>query len=855
MTRLTSLLILLTLLTLQPVVAAVHPAATTIPCGDTVALNNALFAASTNAAGDTISLAADCTYILTQPLTIAADGGQPLTITGSGTILDADTLPGAPTIALTVQSGADVTLNNVTITDAPHFAIQIQSGASLAMTGGGVRRGQGTIGIQNQGTFNANGISLSEHGGTALSATATAQTTLSDVTITDNDVPGSGGGISNQGTMNITASVLTGNTADYGGAIRNGGTLIIEDSTFSQNTARIAGGAVFNTEQMTLRRLTFTDNSADATGTANIAQGGAIFNDGGMLTIEASTFSGNALLQEPTTASDCGGAIASGGIFRTAADASLSIADSMFENNTSLIHGGAICADGETVITDSTISGSQAAYGGAVYASGTLQMVNSTLHDNNATAQGGALYATASSAVQVYSSTIHGNSAGNQAGGIYATAPVTIRSSALDSNTAPAAPTLVGQARSDGFNLFSTTPQATFNGGLQPTDIVGISAMLLPLADNGGPTFTMLPDAVSPVVDAGNCDGLSTDQRGTGYPRQVDFSNQENTAGGDGCDIGAVERQDLPLTCRDGDYRDQQLVCLVNLPHSSNADSILDGGGGDDTLIIVQSVTVGGVNGDGPGTAEPGTDVIIVEGTVSGDVNGDGTAAGADDSITIRGTVGGQVNGDAGDDTVTITEAARGGDNTLPLNGGAGVDTLQFDLPIIDRAEADALQAQIDAGSPDNGSLTYNGQTFNWTDFETVTLLTDVDIPLTITEQQFFNALAAAITARPEGMVAFVLLDFQPEHILATVQLRDASAGTLHVRLNLESVGITLQFDTVQPLGGANADTLTAHAYQELPGLFVTALETLLLQNGVTPPVQITALGLDAQTLTLVASR
>jgi len=67
------------------------------------------------------------------------------------------------------------------------------------------------------------------------------------------------------------------------------------------------------------------------------------------------------------------------------------------------------------------------------------------------------------------------------------------------------------------------------------TDItdLGGDPMLGPLADNGGLTSTMLPDAVSPLVDAipsQDCP-VSTDQRGVIRPH------------GSGCDIGAVERE------------------------------------------------------------------------------------------------------------------------------------------------------------------------------------------------------------------------------------------------------------------------------------------------------------------------
>ncbi|MCA9069154.1 MAG: hypothetical protein KDA84_09540, partial [Planctomycetaceae bacterium] len=51
------------------------------------------------------------------------------------------------------------------------------------------------------------------------------------------------------------------------------------------------------------------------------------------------------------------------------------------------------------------------------------------------------------------------------------------------------------------------------------------------LADNGGPTLTLALADGSPAIDAGNTTGLTTDQRGEGFPRLV----------GDGVDMGAIE--------------------------------------------------------------------------------------------------------------------------------------------------------------------------------------------------------------------------------------------------------------------------------------------------------------------------
>jgi hypothetical protein len=86
-------------------------------------------------------------------------------------------------------------------------------------------------------------------------------------------------------------------------------------------------------------------------------------------------------------------------------------------------------------------------------------------------------------------------------------------------------------------------------------DIRNTDPKLGPLADNGGPTFTHalctasgVPDASctgsSPAIDAGkNFTSATTDQRGTGFARIVDFASIPNATGGDGTDIGAFEVQ------------------------------------------------------------------------------------------------------------------------------------------------------------------------------------------------------------------------------------------------------------------------------------------------------------------------
>jgi hypothetical protein len=217
--------------------------------------------------------------------------------------------------------------------------------------------------------------------------------------------------------------------------------------------------------------------------------------------------------------------------------------------------------------------------GGGIYnQSGTLNVTRSTFSGNSATGGsgvgsntvgGGGVGGAISNggALTVTNSTLSGNSATGgifgSGGGISASAG-SVKSSIIANNTARTAnPDVFGSFTSQGFNLIGKNDGAatSFPAGNPNAnnDIVGTGAAPVdPKLDpgggknNGGPTQTVALLFGSPAIDKGTSAGLtgnlSSDQRGTGFPRTFDDPATPNATGGDGTDIGAFELQTVAPT-------------------------------------------------------------------------------------------------------------------------------------------------------------------------------------------------------------------------------------------------------------------------------------------------------------------
>ena len=279
--------------------------------------------------------------------------------------------------------------------------------------------------------------------------------------------------VQNVATLNLVGLAVENSTKIGSGAVvfSAGGNVTITDSTISDNSA--TGGASHGGVLFSAGgSVTITYSTiSDNTATGGGSGGGALFNAGGNVTIEASTFNGN-------TAQESGGAIFNSG-------GTLTVTQSTFYDNTStLAVGGAIAQN-----------------------AGTTSITGSTLNGNNAGGNGGAISILGGSAT-VARSIVAGNSAAGSFANCFGGAPTSLDYNLSNDATCP----------------FT-----------QPNDIQNSANLNLgPLADNGGPTMTMLPAEDSDAIDtAGDC-AEPLDQRG------------EERPSGDACDIGSVEVQVIP---------------------------------------------------------------------------------------------------------------------------------------------------------------------------------------------------------------------------------------------------------------------------------------------------------------------
>jgi hypothetical protein len=394
------------------------------------------------------------------------------------------------------------------------------------------------------------------------------------LTLRDGHAPQGGGAIYINGTfVLVEASVIDGCEAVFAGGASNngnggaiymsGGDLTILNSELVSNTARagvvadVKGGAIHATNGATVliedsvlqdNRVTVPDTGADRT------SGGAIFFDGGNLTIRRSQIISNAVSASFSDNKGFGGAIYFNGT-------ALRIEDSTVADNTAGEVAGALYHDGARAeIVRSTFSGNRApqGYGGAIINTRTMTISNSTISANVALWTAGGVSNGFSGALWLYNTTVTDNTCatggdfmGGGCGVHHWGASAQVQNSLLAGNHdlgvgRPLSPDAGGSFTSLGHNVVGVATGGFIdgvNGDQVGTASSPLDGRLLELGDYGGRTATHFPQWGSPAIDAADADACPpTDQRGIERPA------------GAGCDVGAVEfgvPHFLPLLLRE----------------------------------------------------------------------------------------------------------------------------------------------------------------------------------------------------------------------------------------------------------------------------------------------------------------
>lgn len=516
---------------------------------------------------------AAATITVTDP----ADSGGPNSLRSA--LVTTNAGAGGDTINFNLPAGTTITLNGTELPVSKAVSITGPGASNLTIDGNNASRlfnvSASTVTIS--GMTLAHGISNTASGSAGGGVFSSGGLTLDSVTITGCAVSivgttasgstgpkviSKGGAIYAKGPLTLTGCVISGNSATattsggditlpIGGGIFCTNTTNIQNSTISGNSVTAGpttggtngpyswarAGGVYCYGAISIQNTSISDNTVTAPSTNSKSyaySGGMTIYAGGSATstVQNCTISGNRVSCSSST--NLTSSAKAGGIYASCATRGILIQNctvsgnsvSAFSTGTPISVGGGFRTGGGTTLVPVTLEN--------------CTIVNNTL--NTASGPGGGINNNLSSTLVLISSLVAKNT----------------RNSAT-----PVSDDLFAQAGSlSGTNNLigdGTGESDLTNGG--NSNQVGTTASPIdpkvgPLQNNGGPTRTHALNLGSPAIDAGintvdvvNGPGnLTTDQRGSGFPRQV----------GTAVDIGAFERSSdsIPPTAAIGSAPD-----------------------------------------------------------------------------------------------------------------------------------------------------------------------------------------------------------------------------------------------------------------------------------------------------------
>jgi hypothetical protein len=305
---------------------------------------------------------------------------------------------GNATSLFQVFSDASLTLSDITLTRGYGIYGAIENFGTLIVQGSRLENNTATANggaILNHGSLTLTNSSLSDNTASRLGGgilVESGEGTVVGSAFTNNrtsvdtaDIDGGGGGgiAANSGaSLTVSDSTFSGNTTKatfaYGGGIRSAGTLSVTNTLFTGNSASRGGGLAVLGGTTSVSGSAFEGNVA--------AYGGGIRQSAGTLTVAATSFTGNGYSSDGDPVTTGGGALS-------------------WENGTADLNGV-------------TISGNWASYGGGIgLAQGAIRLTNVTISGNEAGIGGGGIEQSGGS-LMLTNVTVSNNAAPSLAGGI-----------------------------------------------------------------------------------------------------------------------------------------------------------------------------------------------------------------------------------------------------------------------------------------------------------------------------------------------------------------------------------------------------------------------------------------------------
>ena len=260
-----------------------------------------------------------------------------------------------------------------------------------------------TIPARSEVTLNLNGNTLNRNltsataEGYVIRVNSNATLILSNGMVTGGNNSGNGGGIYNEGTLQMTNVVVTGNHANK-----------------TNNNVWGTGGGIYNAagSNFSMENGSITNNSAYGGG-------------GGIHGLEVNNFSMDGVTVSGNIATSKGGGIrlkTGGSLLRSISNCT--ITNNSLPNNDDQAFGGGIYLDGSVSISSSTISNNSAnqSGGGVFILAGSVTLTSCNIKENTANVSGGGIYLYAGTLYVYGTTTIGGdgsNTSTSDGGGVY----------------------------------------------------------------------------------------------------------------------------------------------------------------------------------------------------------------------------------------------------------------------------------------------------------------------------------------------------------------------------------------------------------------------------------------------------